>query len=131
VPGRGFGHGRAVTESLPPQDPRDALIREQAALFATVEAFEALPVPEAFATLGGDVPALSTLEQQIHSWLADPAWQNRTSIDRWRDISREVSQLVGPSSPGESLLTRSHAALETARFHLAAVAGLHDDEAET
>jgi hypothetical protein len=53
-----------VTESLPPEDPRDALIREQAALFATVEAFEALPVPEAFATLAADVPALSTLEQQ-------------------------------------------------------------------
>jgi len=29
---RGFGHDLGVTEPLPPGDPRDALIREQAAL---------------------------------------------------------------------------------------------------
>ena len=38
MPGRGFGHDRGVTESLPPEDPRDALIREQAALIAALSA---------------------------------------------------------------------------------------------
>jgi len=38
VAGCGFGHDLRVTESLPPEDPRDALIREQAALIARLSA---------------------------------------------------------------------------------------------
>jgi transposase len=38
VAGPGFGQDRVVTESLPPEDPRDALIREQAALIAGLSA---------------------------------------------------------------------------------------------
>jgi transposase len=38
VAGRGFGHDLLVTAPLPPEDPRDALIREQAALIAGLSA---------------------------------------------------------------------------------------------